>query len=275
LSTGASIASAGHESTELGHELRRLWSFRELLKQLVLRELKLKHKSSVLGVAWTLLNPVLMLLILLAVFTQVVRVPIPSYWAFLLSGYFVWHFMSHALGTGSSILSGYSVFIRSAAIPNEIPVVAAVLSRLIEFCVELLLIAVLLAAFHHGSLPASFSLLPILLVPQLLIAIGLALPLAAVSVFYYDVRQMVPIAVTALFYLTPVFYSLDLVPEPLRYVLYLNPLTGLLDLYRLVLYEGAFPSFWNLGAMAAVSFGIGSVGYAIFNRNKHVFPEIV
>ena len=275
MTADSTLQIAAQEIVGSGSGLRQLWRSRDLLANLTAREFSLKYQRSLLGFGWTLLNPILTVTILLAVFTRVIRVPIPDYWAFLLSGYFAWHFMSYVLNSGGSMLLEYKAMIRSAPIPNEVPVLAHVFSRLLESAIEIAAVALLVAVAHHGSLPASYSLLPLLLAMQLLIATGLVLPVAAYSIFYFDVRQMLPIVLTAMFYVTPVFYSLDLVPQPFRYVLLLNPIAGLLSLYQSVLYEGRIPPAWALLAMSSVSIALAWIGYAIFNRKKSAFAEIM
>jgi homopolymeric O-antigen transport system permease protein len=129
--------------------------------------------------------------------------------------------------------------------------------------------------FHHHSVPASLALLPLLIVIQLLIAIGLALPIATLSVFYYDVYHALPIALTTLFYLSPVFYPAQMVPAAAQPYYFLNPIAGVLTLYHNVVYAGQMPSLHLLLGMLALAVGISALGYAIFNRYAAVFPEIV
>jgi homopolymeric O-antigen transport system permease protein len=220
-------------------------------------------------------NPLLTVTILVVVFSHVVRIQVPDYWAFLLSGYFVWNFMLQTLNTGTYIFAEHSRLTRSVAFPSEILVFGAAVSRLLEFVAEMVLIVIALVLFHHHFVPASLALLPLLILIQLLIAIGLALPIAALSVFYYDVYHALPIALTTLFYLSPVFYPAQMVPEAARPYYFLNPIAGLLTLYHDVVYAGHFPSMSLLLAMLGAALGIGGLGYAIFNRYAAVFPEIV
>jgi len=253
----------------------QVWHFRELLRQLILRNLKVKYQRSLLGFVWTFLNPLLTVAILVLVFSHVVRIPLPDYWAFVLSGYFVWNCILQTLNTGTYIFAEHSRLTRSVAFPSEILVLGAVGSRLLEFLAEIALILVLLVAFHHHHVPASFALLPILLAIQVLLVIGLALPIATLSVFYYDVQHALPIALTTLFYLSPVFYPAQMVPEAARPFYFLNPIAGLLTLYHEILYAGRMPSFTLLLGMIAAALLVYVIGYAIFNRYCSVFSEIV
>lgn len=263
------------QPVEPSRRLGRVWGYRELLWTMVVRNLKVKYQRSLLGFVWTLVNPLLTVSILVLVFSHVVRIPLPHYWGFLLSGYFVWNFMLQTLNTGTYIFSEHSRLTRSVAFPSEILVFGAAGSRLIEFVAEISLIVAALAAFLHHSVPVSFALLPVLILIQLLLAIGLALPIATLSVFYYDVYHALPIALTTLFYLSPVFYPAQMVPEAARGLYFLNPIAGLLTLYHEVLYRGQIPSFTLLGGMVMAALAFFLIGYAIFNRYADVFAEIV
>jgi ABC-type polysaccharide/polyol phosphate export permease len=255
--------------------LGQVWRYRELLDSLIVRNLKVKYQRSLLGFVWTLVNPLLTVSILVVVFSHVIRIQIPNYWAFLLSGYFVWNFMLQTLNTGTYIFAEHSRLTRSVAFPSEILVFGAAGSRLLEYMAETVLVLLALALFHHHGVPASFALLPVLLVIQLLLAIGLALPIATLSVFYYDVTHALPIALTTLFYLSPVFYPARMVPEAARDLYFLNPIAGLLTLYHHVLYLGQMPPLSLLLGTFAAALAIYGLGHALFNRYAAVFAELV
>jgi lipopolysaccharide transport system permease protein len=253
----------------------RLWSFRELLRRVVLRNLKVKYQRSLLGFVWTLLNPLLMVVILTAVFSYVVRLPIEHYWAFLLSGYFAWNFFLFTLSGGVHILKDHGHMVRSIAFPLQILVLGATLARLVEFAVEMVLVLAALALFHHGGIPAAFLLLPALVVLQTLLALGIALPIASLSVFFNDFEHALPIALTMLFYVSPVFYPVSLVPESLQTLYLANPIAALLTLYHACLYEGTLPPLTLFLATAAGSLGVFIAGYVVFERQARIVPEIL
>ena len=255
--------------------LSQVWQHRELLRSMIIRNLKVKYQRSLLGFVWTLFNPLFTVAILVLVFSHVVRIPLPHYWAFVLSGYFVWNCMLQTLNTGTYIFAEHSRLTRSVAFPSEILVFGAVGSRVVEFLAEIILIMVLLAGFHHFRIPASYALLPVLVILQILIAIGLALPIATLSVFYYDVQHALPIALTTLFYLSPVFYPVAMVPEAIRPFYFINPMAGLLSLYHEILYLGHMPSLSLLLGVVAAALLVYSVGYAVFKRYASVYAEIV
>jgi len=256
-------------------DFTELWRFRHLIQVLTIRNIKIKYQQSFLGLIWTFLNPVLILSVLLVVFTNVIRINIDDYWAFLLSGYFVYHFVSQTAVASSSILPEYSNMVRGVAFPRMIPILAAIASRFLEFLIVICCALLLLIIFRHGGVPSTFLLLPYLIFLMLALILGLALPISSLSVFYYDVRHLLPIALTALFYVSPVIYTVSMVPERFRVLFLLNPVAGLLDLFHMVLYEGIMPSLTYLSLFSLQVAFIFLVGYVIFGRFKADFAEVL
>ncbi len=141
----------------MNSRLLEAWRNRELIYVLAVRNMKVKYQQSALGLVWAFFNPVVTLGILLTVFTHVARIPIENYWAFLLSGYFVWNFVSQGLTAATFVLSDHRTMIRNARFPSDAPVLAATFSRLLEFLIAFALVVILIAVFHHGRLVASFE----------------------------------------------------------------------------------------------------------------------
>ena len=252
-----------------------LWKYRNLIVVLTSRNVKLKYKKSTLGVAWTVLNPVAMILILLAVFTNVVRINIEAFWAFLLSGYFAYHFIVQALSASVSVFPVYSGMIRGVAIPPIAPVLATIFSRLLEFGVEFLIAVVIIAAFHHGGVPVGFFWIPLLLALMAMLVIGSCCILATMSVYFSDVEHMLPIVLMALFYVSPVIYPVSFVPEAYQWLYLLNPVASLLHLFHDAVYVGAAPDLVAFLICTVEVVLILIVGASILGSNQADFPETV
>ncbi|HEV8124843.1 MAG TPA: ABC transporter permease [Gemmatimonadales bacterium] len=265
------VASSSRRQSRLAD----IWRYREFLRTLVVRNLKVKYQRSMLGFIWTLLNPMLTIGVLTLVFTYFIKIKVEHYWAFVFSGYFVWNFMLQMLSSATYTLAEHASLRRSVAFPSEVLVLATAASRLVEFAVEMAIAVLLLIIAHHHGVPASLVLLPWLIAIQVLLAIGLAMPVATLSVFYSDVQHAMPILLLMLFYLSPVFYPATLVPETLRPFYFLNPIAGLLTLYHDVLYSGHWPTAPLLLGVSLAAFGSCALGYMIFNRYKVLFAEIV
>lgn len=254
--------------------LRRVWQYRELIRNLVVRDVKVKYQRSALGLVWTLLNPMLMVAVLVSVFSYVIRIQLPNYWAFLISGFFVWNFIQLSLYHATTILRDHATLGRSVPFPSEVLILTASISKLVEYLVEITLVILVLLVFHHHSIPPSLVLLPLLVIMQLLMAVGLMAPVAVIAVMFYDVQHALPIVITSLFYLSPVFYPASMIPEPAQILYHLNPVVGLLRLFHIVLYDGAWPPTSLLLGVAASALGTCVIGYGIFKRFKYVCTEI-
>ncbi|MFH1679555.1 MAG: ABC transporter permease [Candidatus Eisenbacteria bacterium] len=254
---------------------KEVWDYRFLLRSLVLRDLKVKYKRSVLGFLWTLLNPLLTVAILVAVFRVVIRIPLPHYWAFLLSGYFAWNAVQHMLLSASEILPSHAGLVRSVAFPKEVLLFGAAISRLFELVIEMLLILAVIALVHHQALPPGFLFTPLLLLILLMLTVGLMFPIATASVLFTDVRHTLPIVTTSLFYITPIFYPAEMVPASVRPFYFLNPFAGLITLFHQTIYEGRFPDGLLLLGTAAAAAVLFALGYAVFHRYKDICNELV
>ncbi len=238
------------------------------------RELKVKYQRSALGLLWTLLNPLLMVLVFVMVFSSILRVRVDGFWAFLISGIFVWRFVSESINRTTSLLKTHAGLRRSVAFPSEILVFSTVLTKLVEFMIAMTIVLLALFFFYHHAVPATVLLLPYLIVLQALMTTGLMLPLAVFSVLYYDVEHAMPAIMRLWFFLTPIFYPVTMIPEELRPYFYLNPFVGLLQLYHMSLYEGVWPSWALLAGVSATALVIFLVGFWLFQKYKDVCVEI-
>lgn len=249
---------------------------RALLWALVVRNVKVRYQRSALGLVWALLNPVLIILCLVAVFTYVIRIQLEAYWAFLASSYFAWIYFGHTVSTSVTILRDHGQLLRSVRFPPVLLIWSNAISRGIEFAIELVLVCIVLAVFRHHSVPASYALLPVAVVIHVLLTVAFALPVAAVGVFFNDTQHGLPVLLTALGYISPVFYSLYMVPEALRaWFLVLNPLTRVFPLFHAVLYEGRNPPVYAWVFAGTVALALCMVGHALFRWRRPVFAEVV
>jgi len=254
--------------------IRELWAFRDLILSLVARDLKIKYQGSAVGIAWTLLNPLLTVAILVTVFSHVIRIGIDHYWAFLLSGFFAWNFIQQNLFHATAVLQNHAALNRSVYFPREVLIIGAMLTKFVEFLMEFAIVLILLAVFYYPAVPSSLILLPWIVLVLLMMTVGLMFPLAAMAVYFRDVQQAVPIAMMSLFYLSPIFYPVEMIPETVRPFYYLNPLAGLIQLFHVVVFQGAWPTMTLLVSVSAVAVAVCLTGYLTFNHYKDVCVEI-
>jgi lipopolysaccharide transport system permease protein len=269
--------------------LRELWAYRDLLYNLIIRDLKVRYKNSVLGILWSLLNPLLMML----VFTFVFKVlagssKLQAYPAFILSGILAWNlFSSSVMGSTNSIV-GNAHLIKKVYFPRAVLPVAVVLSNLVNFVLALPVYFVL--ATLLGRSPTVWAvLLPAIIVVQIFFTLGISFILATANVFYRDTRIVMEVVILAWFFITPIFYPISEVGrggfqigslvlssyDVQRWLRILNPMASIIASYRDVLYWGNRPGldFFFRTAVTAILFLI--VGYLIFLRFSSVFGEEV
>jgi ABC-type polysaccharide/polyol phosphate export permease len=232
-----------------------LFAYREVFLALVWRELKSRYRGSILGYLWTLLHPLLLMTIYSLVFAVYMRIDIPKYPVFVFSGLLPWMWFSSAmLASTTSIIEGGGLIKRTAFPPQILPAVA-VTSTLVNF---LLALPLLLAFVIGWGLRVSWALLmlPVLILIQYLLTLGLALPLSMVTVRYRDLQHLIASLMTLWFFVTPILYPVSFVPASLRAFVWLNPLAPLMTAFQETLYQGRLPALRELAVVAAVAIAV-------------------
>jgi lipopolysaccharide transport system permease protein len=251
---------------------QRLIYLRDLLWELVLRDLKLRYKGSVLGLTWSLLNPLAQLLVFGFVFSTILPLNIPNYTAFLFSGLLVWSWFQSSLFAATTVIVDGRSLIKRPGFPVALLPVVTVMANLVHFVLALpvLLLFLLLTGLPlHGTI----LLLPLLIAIQFLLTLSIAYFLAAVHVTFRDTQHLVGVFLLLFFYLTPIFYDGSVVPATYQSIYRLNPLLHLLEAYRSILIEGSLPDFGVLGLVTAVSAGLLLLGFRVFRRASYTFVE--
>jgi len=264
--------------------LRELVRYRELVRNLVARDLKARYKSSVLGFLWCLVNPLLMMGVFTVVFTVLMPKDIPKYPVFILCALLPWNFFSSAVINSIGSITDNAHLIKKVYFPREVLPLSTVLSNLVNFLLALIVLFAVLFAFRV-RLTIWALLLPAIILIQVVFTLGLSLILSALNVFYRDTGIIMETVMLAWFFLTPIFYPITTVPE--RYTLWgvafnprvwlrrLNPMASIIASYQDILYWGA-PTGWNfLLRTALTSLVILIVGYLIFLRYSPRFGEEV
>lgn len=266
--------------------IKELYLYRELLANLVKRELKVKYKRSVLGFFWSFLNPLLTMLVFTFVFSFVLRIPPPknslgmaSFPMFLLTALLPWNFFSLSLGAAVGSIVYNSNLIRKVYFPREILPVSLSVANLVNFLFELAALFLFLLILGYPFLGNLYYLIIIIFI-ELIFIIGISLIFAFLNVYFRDVQHFVGIILMVWFYATPIIYPDSMIPKvwhglPVYTIFKLNPLTALVLCYRDVLYYVRPPSLSLLSYSAAVSLGTLVVGYALFKRYEPNFAEEV
>ncbi|MDP2924102.1 MAG: ABC transporter permease [Candidatus Omnitrophota bacterium] len=257
--------------------MKRIYDFfthREILKNLVLRNLRVRYKGSILGFFWVLLNPLLTMLVLYVVFSQIMRIEIQQYPLFLLSALLPWTFFSSSLTDAACSIIDNANLVKKVYFPREILPVSYVLSNFINLLFSLLALLFILLIFRIQALRFIYFL-PLILIIHLIFTIGLALLLSCANVYFRDVSHILGIILMFWFYLTPVFYSIDMVPQNFRSIYLLNPMVSIITMYRNVLFEGKIPGMINILIVMLVIIITLLFGYFVFKRYEPSFAKEV
>lgn len=251
---------------------RKIAHFFDLLRVLVDRDMKLLYKRSALGIAWTLINPLLQLAVFSFVFRTVIPINIPQYSSFAFSGLLIWTWSQTALFQATGLITSNKALIRQPNFPTAILPVVTTMTGLIHFLLALPVLIIFLAV--DGIQPSSvLFVLPLLMVIQFVLTVGLAYPLAALNVTFRDTQHTLGVLLQMLFYLTPIFYDLNSVPKEFQPFYQLNPMVPLIEAYRAILLKGTQPDWQMLLIVSLVVAVILPIGLAIFRRQSNTFVE--
>jgi ABC-type polysaccharide/polyol phosphate export permease len=246
-------------------ELRDLAQHRHLAWQLVHRDLTIRYKRSVLGFFWTMLHPLLMMLIFLVVFSQVFRFATPHYETYFLSEYIGWMFFSQTVTTVMLSVQWNGPLMKRVRVPPSIFTISATLSGLVNLVLAVVMLLVVMIIVRAPLKPA-LLFLPFALLILALFTFGVALAFGAISVFFADVREMVQAALPAVMYLTPIIYPITIIPDRWRPFFALNPLAYVLEIVRDPLYYGILPSPKTMTIAIVTSLASVTFGWMIFRR---------
>jgi lipopolysaccharide transport system permease protein len=251
--------------------LRELYSFRELLRALVIRELKVKYKNSFLGFFWSLLNPLLTMGVFTFMITVVFKTGVKDFSLFLLTGLLPWNLLAMSLNRATLSMIENANLIKKVYFPRETIPLSIIITNIVNFVLELIVLFVFLLAWGYNPFP----FLPVLILAitlQFFFVVGLSLALSCMTVYFRDLQQLVPIGVMIWFYGTAVLYPLDMVPAYMRNVFfYINPMNSIIALYRDALYWLRWPDYHMVVYALIASLFSFSIGYAVFSR---ISPEL-
>ncbi len=249
--------------------LRYRW---DLLFELVQRDMRLRYKRSLLGVLWSLLNPLLQLLVFQFIFAIVLPLNIPHYALFLFTGLLAWNWFQSALIEATGSIVDNRDLIRRPGFSNTILPLVPVTSNFIHY---LLALPVLLAFMLFSGIPLrpAVLFLPLVLAVQFLVTLSLAYVVAALHVQFRDTRYLLGIALLLGFYLSPVFYDPGSIPQAYQAIYHLNPMVTMIESYRNLLIDGSLPPLNTLGITAVAGVAALFAGIQIFQKKSIHFAE--
>lgn len=250
--------------------IQNFLKFRPLLMELVTRDIKTKYRRSILGVLWTLLNPLLMMLVLSVVFSHIFKFQVENYPLYILSGQVVFNFFSESTSSAMSSIINNAPLIKKVYIPKYLftlsRVASSVVNVMASFCA-------LIVVMVFSGIELNFTVL-LLVVPMgilIIFSTGIGLLLATVAVKFRDIIHLYGVLITALTYLTPVIYPISILPAKIRFFVELNPLTGILNMFRNLMLYNTLPTVGQLLTSVTIAIGTFLLGLFVFYKNQDKF----
>lgn len=255
--------------------LKELYAYREMIYSLVHRDLKGRYKGSILGFAWTFLNPLLQLAVYTLVFSVIMRSNIEDYYLFLFVALVPWIFFSTCISGGAGCIRAQGDMIKKIYFPRQVIPVSYVTSQFVNMLLSLIVVFAVLIVAGKPINPIALLYLPLIMIIEYFLALGMTLLLSGLTVYYRDIEYFMGIVAMAWQFATPVMYGIDQVPASLLPIFNLNPMTHIIVAYRDILYYGQIPEVSTL--LNAVIFGavvllIGSFSFS--KRQKHFAEEL-
>ncbi len=256
--------------------LKTLYNFRDLLWMWTRREIKIRYKQSAIGGLWAILQPLSLMIVFTLVFSLLARVPTNGvpYPIFSYVALLPWTFLATSMAFAIPSLVNNMNLVTKIYFPREILPIASVGAALFDLSVASIVFISLLVIYKI-RLTWVVLWIPLLLLVQILLTLGIVLFFSAVNVFYRDVRFVIPLITQLWLYATPIIYPVSLVPERFRDLYMLNPMAGLIDSYRRVILLGHLPDAGHLGPAVAISLVVCFIGYYYFKRIEWQFADII
>lgn len=252
-----------------------VYRYRDLVRALVARELKVRYRRSAIGFVWTMLQPLLMMLVLQVVFSSVFRgFSITNYPVYALSGVMFWNFFSQSIVSSMNSLRGNAQLLQKLPVPKAVFPLANVISGVVNLVFALIPLLLILVVTGHPLTPA-LLFLPVAILIAALFTLGAGLLLSPLAVFFSDVVELIGVILSLLMYLTPVFYPKEIVPEPLRWVVRFNPVRSILEVFRDPIYQGEIPPLSHLGVSVGIAVLVFALGFWVFRRSSDRIPFYV
>jgi len=254
------------------HFLGELIRYRALINSLVSKEVRVRYRGSMLGFIWTFLNPLLLMCVYALVFSVYLRIEMENYAVFMFCGLIPWlWFSSAALEGVGSIVNGAGLLTR-AMIPAQVLPTVRVLSNMVNFLLSLPMLLIFLVA-SSVKLGWALTALPLVIAVQLLFTMGFVCATSALNVQFRDISHLLANIITLWFFISPILYPMEMIPEKYRALVHFNPMGVLVVSYQDIFFYNRMPRWDILGTAALFSFLTLVIGAWIFNRMRESFAE--
>ncbi|MCK5494007.1 MAG: ABC transporter permease [Candidatus Omnitrophica bacterium] len=254
--------------------LKNFFLYRDVLISLTIKYLKVKYKMAFLGFLWAILHPLSMMVVLSIVFSFIVRIEVEKFPIFLLCGLLPWSFTSVALISTTSSIVDNSNLIKKIFFPRLAIPISVILSNMVHFLFSLVILIVFLLIFNVNFTVHMF-LIPVIIIIHFLFVTGISLISSVFYVWYRDVKYIIEVGLLLWFYFTPIFYPISFVPKEFQWLYVLNPMAGIIKMYRNVLLYGKGLEMKFLVCSFLVSVFVFILGLVIFKKKENEFADIV
>jgi len=249
----------------------RLIDYRDLVAALVARDLKVRYRRSAIGFVWTMLQPLLMMVVFQVIFSSLFRFKIDNYPVYALAGVLFWNFFSQSILASMNSLKGNAQLLQKLPVPKAVFPLATTISGVVNLGFALVPLLALLLVTGHPIGPALFFL-PVAIALAALFTLGAGLLLSPLAVFFHDVVELVGVLLTVLMYMTPIFYPMTIVPERYRFLVRFNPVRSILEVFRDPIYFGKVPPVSHLAVCLTVTALALAIGAFAFRRASDRIP---
>lgn len=252
--------------------LMELYAYREMLYNLVKKNLRVRYKGSLLGFLWTFINPLLQLVVYSVVFTMILRVQVENYSIYLFVALIPWFFFSTAILDSTSCIISNKDLVKKIYFPRLIIPLSVATTAFMNMLFSMVIVLIALQ-FSSVGISIYVLFLPIIMMLQFVMVIGACFLFASFNVFFRDLEHILGIVLMSWFYLTPIIYTMDMVPERYMSLYLLNPMTPVIEAYRDVLYYKQIPQLDSLFSILGLSLVTLVIGYAVFQKLQRGFAE--
>jgi len=254
--------------------IKNLYNYREFLKTNIKKDIRGKYKGSFLGVLWSFINPLLMTLIYAIVFPFILKSGQDNYVTFIVIGVLAWNWFTTVISQGTFCVIANSSIIKKVYFPREILPISTATSGLVNYFISIPIIFIFLIASGIG-LSWYVLLLPLIALIQYFLSLGIIFITSAINVYVRDAEYIINFIVNMLFYATPILYSASLFPEEFRWILYMNPMTTIINSYRDIFFYKQLPDLGNVFLVLILSIFLMFIGIKIFKKLEKGFAEEV
>lgn len=253
--------------------IREIFAYRTMIASLVKRDLKGRYKGSALGFLWTFLNPLFQLVVYTVVFSVILRNGIEDFYMFLFVALIPWIFFSTCLSGGCTCVTSQENLVKKIYFPREILPISYVTSQFINMLLSFIVIFIVMAVMRYTFNPLALLCLPVIMIVEYILALGFTMILCAWTVYLRDIQYIMGILTMAWQFLTPILYSIDMVPERFRFVFNFNPMTSIILAYRDILYYAKVPDLSTLLIALGMGVVLFIVGWFAFDKMQRHFAE--